>query len=527
MIRNRLGRFAAMGVHHQDGRGSPPGARPTLPLGPSVRPGFSYVRIKGVNAMRIKRSAGGGVSPEFEAGPRLGPHPEGSTVDSGSRSSLLTRVPAGLLDSAFSSLATFIIGLAAVRYLSTGALGTYALAFTGYLLAAAVPASLVLAPMEAAIVRVAVGAERLRLFRTTLVPATILALGSSAIIGALTLAVPSGVSVGTRIDLAIGVVLLGAASPIQDHVRRLMHSAQRSWVSATISLVQLATVGVALAAALSAGLIRQPWLPFTALALANFVSASVGLAVVRVWRLPQVGVHFVRIRGVLRTGGWLLSAQLSGFVVGFAMVAIVVAGSGADAGGYAEAARVLVQPPTVLIVGLMAIVAPEIQRATFTHNVDRALRLQFRFTMGVFLASALWGLVITPDWPFSPMHHLFPRAYVVSGLLIITLVGQVVTYTNGIYNGIYLAIDRPRVLVSNAFIAMTLALVITIVFRTHGPLTLAWAGAIGEITQMVLSIVRGRRLLRVFAKEAAQPIAGIANQTLAPNLPQHSSGSNR
>jgi hypothetical protein len=73
-------------------------------------------------------------------------------------------LPAGLLDAGLASLASFVVGVYAARFLPASELGAYALFFTAFLLAAVVPAQLILTPAEIAAVGVARG-ERVGLRR--------------------------------------------------------------------------------------------------------------------------------------------------------------------------------------------------------------------------------------------------------------------------------------------------------------------------------------------------------------------------
>src|SRR5262249_30800921 len=71
----------------------------------------------------------------------------------------------------------------------------------------------------------------------------------------------------------MGVVIL---SPIQDHVRRILHQAFRSPPAMEVSSVQL-LVAVAAVAAMDVAHLDPLFIPLAALALANGVSLCVGL----------------------------------------------------------------------------------------------------------------------------------------------------------------------------------------------------------------------------------------------------------
>ena len=64
------------------------------------------------------------------------------------KSRITTHLPAGIVDAAFASLATFAIGLAAVNLLDDTGRGVYAIYFTAFMLATVLPRHLIFTPAE-------------------------------------------------------------------------------------------------------------------------------------------------------------------------------------------------------------------------------------------------------------------------------------------------------------------------------------------------------------------------------------------
>ena len=191
--------------------------------------------------------------------------------------SKLTRaLPAGFADAAFSSLATFIVGVLAVRTLDETSLGVYALFFTVFMVVSIVPAQLVLTPSRVAAVRLPLP-ERLSLVPRSLLLAIAPGLGTAVLIAAVAaiLAPAEGSSdVVTALALTSGATAVVSAG--QDHVRQMLHIAGHSWRAAAVSAVQAATVAVTIGM-LTLLDVAAAWIPFGALLAANVVSISAGL----------------------------------------------------------------------------------------------------------------------------------------------------------------------------------------------------------------------------------------------------------
>jgi hypothetical protein len=327
-------------------------------------------------------------------------------------------VAAGVADAGLASLATFAAGLFAVRVLEPRTLGAYALAFTAFNLLAVVPAQLLFVPAETAAAgfprqaRAGLAAHSLRAGLPTAALAAL-------VLPAWMLAAPPGIPRGAALALTATAAACTLFSPLQDHLRRMLHVAGRSHAAACVSAVQLATVAAVVLAAPGAAA-ADAWIPFGALAAANALSLAVGLVLLRGYTAadapPELGW-----RALAEPGRWLLLAGVIG--PGSAFVAAGVAGwiAGAEALGFAEAARVIGHPVLVLALGLSAVLGPGSVRAARARSRGDARRIALRFqalTVGGGVLYLAWASL---DGPLNPFPALVPRAYAVGWLAAVAI----------------------------------------------------------------------------------------------------------
>ena len=186
---------------------------------------------------------------------------------------LARKLPAGMVDTALASLATFAIGITAANLLEPRDLGVYAVFFTAFMFGTVLPRNLIFTPSEVTAVARPT-AERMKLLTQSVRLGLILALiGASAVFIAAAITTSlTDPEVLTALIITTGIATV--LSPIQDHIRKMFHIADHSWLAAMVSTVQVvvagATVGVMILADIPA-----PWIPFGALAVANAASLSV------------------------------------------------------------------------------------------------------------------------------------------------------------------------------------------------------------------------------------------------------------
>jgi O-antigen/teichoic acid export membrane protein len=384
-----------------------------------------------------------------------------------------------LFDAAFASLGNFLAGLYATRYLSPTALGAFALFYSVFILVNVAPTQLVLMPAEVASVAVEPRFRGAILGRSLRLGGLVAVLSSSSV--PLVLLVPSDAEFGTRVALAVTTVVLTAASPLQDHARRMLHQSGRSWHAVEVSVTQTVLVLSFLAGLGFLGA-PAPWVPFGALAAANVLSlaAAVWLVIRKVpRRSPTVPLDR---RALVRSGGWLLAGSLLLFGAQAAAVAVLTSAAGSAAAGQAEAARVLAQPVSVLVMGLLSVYNPVLMAAAQNFDGRRVARVTGGFFALVGTATAFWFLFAGRSWSWSPLPHLVPRAYEVSGLLPWAIAVQACGYATLVFSTILLAGRREKMTTAAAAVqAVTLTSIVVVTAREHGPFALMWGGAAGTL----------------------------------------------
>ncbi len=332
---------------------------------------------------------------------------------------LLRTVTAGQVDAGFASLATFAIGLFAVRVFDAPTLGAYALFFAAFLFATEFPRQLVFVPSEIWVLDVE-RAARLGLLRHSLQFGTIVALPTAALVLIAAVPLVDEVEAGTLVALAVSCCITAFISPIQDHLRRLLHLSGTSWLAALVSFAQFVGVVGGLLVIRTVG---DAWAPFGALALANVLSTSTGMVVSR-FRKSE-GVRPPK-RELVNIGRWLLVIGLASSGAGFIAAALVEALAGTAALGYVEGARVVARPLQVFGVGLLAVLGPRSMEAAVASNLQLARRLRRAFVAFSLLVGLPYALAVAFEWSWNPLVDLLPNAYVAEGLLLLTLVSNLV-----------------------------------------------------------------------------------------------------
>jgi O-antigen/teichoic acid export membrane protein len=329
-------------------------------------------------------------------------------------------VLAGIIDAAVSSGATFIVGLAATYYLQPEVLGAYALAFSIFVVSGFIPAQLVFTPTEIAAVEYPVG-QQLPLLRVSLPRGAAVSFLAAVTTSAWVLIAPSNLPGDALAPLAITCAIAAFLSPIQDHLRRMLHVAEASWRSVVVAIVQL---GVAIGAVgiMSVARIPAPWIPFGVLILANLVSGSVALLLsfsdLRVPASPE-GISRARL---IRSGRPLLVVGLVPSITAFAVSWLVSSLAGAATLGFVEAARIVSQPVSVLQTGLASVLGPRVTRAARAGDPAAARRIKRQFERLILLAGVGWLLAVGLPAPWNPLPTILATAYAVPGLVAVSIV---------------------------------------------------------------------------------------------------------
>ncbi len=327
---------------------------------------------------------------------------------------------AGVIDAGVSSAATFVVGLAATYFLHPDALGAYALAFSVFVLSAFIPAQLVFVPTEIAAVEYPAGLQ-LPLLRSSLPRGAAVSLVAALATSVWVLIAPSDIPRDSLVPLMVTCAAATFVSPIQDHLRRMLHIAEASWRSVLVAVVQMGVAVVAVVA-MSVARVPAPWIPFGALVLANVSSGAIALLLsARDMLAPASDIPITRAR-LLRSGRPLLVVGLVPSIAAFAVSWLVSSLAGAATLGFVEAARIVSQPVAVLQVGLGSVLGPRVTRAATAHDRETSNRVKRQFERLILAAGAGWLLFVAAPLPWNPLPHLLSTAYAVPGLVAVSVI---------------------------------------------------------------------------------------------------------
>src|SRR5690606_2318913 len=333
---------------------------------------------------------------------------------------------AGVLDAGMSSLATLAMGVYAVRFFDPAMLGGYALVFSAFLLVSLVPRELVFVPAEVAAV-LAPRSARIGLlpntFRVGLLPSLVAGLLTPVwILGA-----PPEIPPSAVLSLTLTGIACAFLSPIQDHVRRMFHIGAESWKAVGVSVVQLLGMATALGVMMYLE-VPTEWVPFGALALANLLSLIAAGGFYQFHSgIDPGGNKLPAMMELLRTGWLLLLGAVLAPAAAFLSAVIVARLAGAAALGYAEAARVIARPLPVLANGLAAVVRPESIEAAQTNDPTIARNASRLYLKLFSWAGLLYIALVGFETSWNPLTSMLPNAYVVAGLVAVTVVGEILS----------------------------------------------------------------------------------------------------
>ena len=347
-----------------------------------------------------------------------GPSPE--TGASG-QPALVSAVPAGLVDAGAAALATFGIGLVAARLLAPNAFAVYALFFALFTAVMVISTQLAFVPAEVRVI------ERPVDERLAWLPATLRAGWAPALLGSLVtpvtlLALPHDADRSVVTPLLVTALAAGVVSPVQDHVRRMLHAGGRSWAAAGVSAVQLTVTALGLLV-LGLAPVSPGWVPFGALVAANLASAGYGIVAARRSTSPLPQPPDLRLSRLVSSGRWLLAVGLIPNGGAFVAGVLVAHLASAEALGHAEVARVVSRPIPVVAVALASVLGPRLMQAVTLGDRPGARRLERMFLGTLVLAALGYGAWVAVDWVGNPMAAILPSAYIVAGLVPAVVVG--------------------------------------------------------------------------------------------------------
>jgi hypothetical protein len=334
----------------------------------------------------------------------------------------------GQVDAGFASLSSFVVGLYAIRELDTSALAAYALLFSALHVTIQVSQELVFSPSEVLAVDLPLG-ERLGMMLHSMPRGLFLAFLSAPAISLGVLFVASHTPSSDLVPLIVSASLLAFVSPVQDHLRSMLHLSEFSWMAAFVSITNFLAAATSIQVLPTLG---SAWTPFGALALGNSLSLVLGLAWVRS-RRPTIPRRptFQELRWL---GGWLFLTGVAKTGLRYGVTAFLSIVAGSAALGYVEGARVVSQPVNVLSQGLMSQVGPKLTGAGAARDGRGAKRWITRFIFLLCLGAVPYGILTAWPWELNPLAVLAPRAYVLPGLTALTLfVVLVSTFVQGLW----------------------------------------------------------------------------------------------
>jgi O-antigen/teichoic acid export membrane protein len=419
--------------------------------------------------------------------------------------SVRSRLPAGILDASFASLATFVAGLVAVNILDGPDLGIYAVFFAAFTFGQLVAYQLIYVPAEIVAVSLR-GRARLAIFDDSIRLGLAPSFAGAALVFVAALSTAPLASAPLTAGLTVTAFSATLLSPTQDHIRRTLHIANRSWHAAAMSLTQfLVTVG---ATGIMLVLdVSVYWIPFGALTAANFLSIVLGALLVAHDRQHAKAHDRVGFSQLVSQGRWLLLQAAIPAGAAFVTANIITYLAGPTVMGYAEAARIVAQPIVVLAAGLIYPLRPRAMEAALDRDLAASSRVERVY---VFLVVA-GGLAYLPlaggAWFWNPMQHLVPAAYEVSGLVAATVAANIVLASVFLLVNEMMAADRGRLLALLNGIAAGIRIMVALTAGLIGAFARPLSEGTGELSVVVGLLRERRRFYRPAAESAAVPPA--------------------
>lgn len=391
------------------------------------------------------------------------------------------RISTGVFDSGLSSAGTLLTTLYAARSFSFSELGAYAVFFSGFVLCAGLVNGLVHTPVEVAAVQSHL--SPLRGARRSIAQGIFVGFLLGAVLVLISLFVARSASWDVRLQLGLPVLILGALSPAQDHLRRLLHSAERSGIAARLSLGHFVTVLAVLA--LSAWAHLEPVLvPGLALVLGNVVSLTAGLVWCAGGRHTMSDVP-LRLHEVLARGRWLGGLALLSYSSPFLVVLLLTQVLELDVVGEVEAVRILGQPLLVLSAGVQAVIGPTLYRAAGNRDLPAARREGGRFAGAMLACGAVYSLLVAVPWSVSPLPELFPASYRTPGLLAAGLLPVVLQAAAAPLNLLAVGGGQQRALVA----VQAASVVVAVAAACTAPATGAFAAPLAALAIVLTGLV--------------------------------------
>ncbi|MDJ0498199.1 MAG: hypothetical protein QNJ89_10235 [Acidimicrobiia bacterium] len=412
-----------------------------------------------------------------------------------------SKLPAGIVDAGFASLATFLAGLIAVTLLNDVDRGIYAVFFVAFNLGAILAYQLVYVPAEI----VAVGRpeeQRLTIVDDSLRIGRLPALGGSMVILAATASTAPIADAALSIPLTISALIATYLSPTQDHLRRTLHIANRPWHAAYMSIAQFA-ITTASIGVMWATDTPVAWIPFGSLAIANTLSMAFGRFLIYRDRHGAEAPSRVAFRELSLQGRWLLFQAIIPALAAFATANIITYLASPEAMGYAEAARIVAQPIMVAASGLTSALRPRVMEAAISRDLPISLRVQKLYVGLIVLASLIYIPIVGFNVGWNPILRIVPAAYEIEYLVIAAVASNVVMGTQFLVVNEMMAAHRARALTIVEALATPLRLLAAVSAMAIGAFALPFSQIVNGFNVLVFLLIMYRDLYGLGRKHPA------------------------
>ena len=232
----------------------------------------------------------------------------------------------------------------------------------------------------------------------------------------------------TQLTIALTATAFAATllSPSQDHVRRTLHIADKSWQAAAMSLTQFLVTLAATGVMLLMDVLRRldsVWrahrrqLPF---------SLSWEWSSLRETATTPSPIFVSDSRNsLLRAAGCSSKPRFPPLPRSRPRTSSSISPS-EEALGYAEAARIVAQPIVVLAAGLIYPLRPRAMEAALDRDLAGSIRVERIYITIVVLGGLAYIPLVGGAWLWNPMQYLVPAAYEVPGLVTATILANIV-----------------------------------------------------------------------------------------------------
>jgi hypothetical protein len=373
------------------------------------------------------------------------------------RAHAITLAP-GFVDAGFASLGGFAASLYAARFFEAGQLGVFSLFMVMFPLLAQLPAQLVIVPAQVFALDFA-AAERPRVLARSLPLALGVGITATPLVWLVLVLAPEG-RAADFVAFGVTTSLMVVLSPLQDHVRFVLHMAGRSQAAAVVSTAQFGLAAAAIIG-LHLGGVPERWIPFLGLSIAKAGSLAFGLTLVRV-RWTSAVPSWPGPGRLLKSGRLLLPAQLLPFVGMLGTAAIVARLASTEALGAAEAARVVAAPVLVVGVGLAQVLSPRVMSAARADRMDEVAST-IRLTVAAVLVLSL-GYLAVFGWShrLNVLEAAIPLAFSVGGLAAFRIVAAAATVIGAAPGAALLGIEDNRGLLIASAVGFVLQLLLAV-----------------------------------------------------------------